>query len=85
MVDDDHDSTLCQVIGKCKPYSHYQNISGLHKSNEVAIVATEVYDKSKRKHTVQIIPLLTKAENLRDILANRQIITIMIVTASRCP
>ena len=24
MVDDDHENTLCQVTGKCKPYQHCQ-------------------------------------------------------------
>jgi len=45
MVDDDHDSTLCQVIGKCKPYPDYP--MWVISITVYKVVATEVYDKSK--------------------------------------
>ena len=60
------------MIGMCKcNYPNYINVSDLNSSNE--IVATEMYNKSRRKQ-----PLLINDENLWDILADWHINTIII-------
>ena len=63
MVDDDHDNTLFQVTGKCRPYPHFE-------TSVIAVAVMRLWPqkcmtaKIELKQRTQVIPLLTNAENL---------------------